>query len=50
MTAITSTSMVAPRSIEAGSMWPFQQTNTMPPIAAMKPAKPKASVRCSATL
>ena len=34
MTAITSTSIVAPRSIDAGSMWPFHQTKSTPPIAA----------------
>ena len=50
MTAITSTSIVAPRSIEAGSMWPFHQTNRTPPIAAMNAAKANAIVRCSATL
>ena len=38
-TAITSTSIVAPRSIDAGSMWPFHQTKRTPPIAAMNDAK-----------
>ena len=37
-------------SIDAGSMWPFHQTKSTPPSAATKPATPKASVRCSATL
>ena len=50
MTAITSTSIVALRPMVDGAICAFHQTKRIPPIAAMKPAKAKASVRCSVTL
>ena len=50
MTAITSTSMVAPRPIVDGAICAFHQTKRIPPIAAIKPANVNASMRCSATL
>ena len=50
MTAITSTSIVALRPIVDGAICAFHQTKRMAPIAAMKPAKTKASMRWTATL
>src|SRR2546425_7180122 len=50
MTAISSRTRTARRSIEPGAIWPFHQTKRIPDSEAMKAAKPKATVRCSGTL
>ncbi len=40
---------VAPSPIEPGEMRIVQMVASTPPAAAMKPARPKARMRCSAT-